>query len=84
MEGVSPKAAKAAKVTWGGGKALLLGRENGWEKKKKRGKSKKVGRGPTTDRRVPRKEKSPRRLGSGRLWQMLRCKGRHLGATPVS
>ena len=77
MEGVSPK---AAKVTWGGGKALPSGRENGWKKKK----SKKVGRGPTTDRRAPRKEKSPPRLGSGRLWQMLRCKGRHLGATPVS
>ena len=52
--------------------------------KKQRGKSKKVGRGPTTHRRAPRKEKSPPRLGSGRLWQMLRCRGRHLGATPVS
>ena len=80
MEGVSPK---AAKVTWGGGKALPSGRENSWEKKK-RGKSTQVGRGPTTDRRAPRKEKSPPRLGSGRLWQVLRCRGRHLGATPVS
>ena len=53
------------------------------EKKKKR-KSKKVGRGSTTDRRAPRKEKSPPRLGSGRLWQMSRFRGRHLGATPVS
>ena len=50
----------------------------------KRGKSKKWGRGPTTARRAWRKEKSPHGLGSGRLWQMLRCRGRHLEATPVS
>lgn len=51
---------------------------------KKRGKSKNGGRGPTTDRRAWRKEKSPHGLGSGRLWQMLSRRGRHLGATPVS
>ena len=33
LEGFSPK---AAKVTWGGGKALPSGRENGWEKKKRK------------------------------------------------
>ena len=33
LEGVSPK---AAKVTWGGGKALPSGRENSWEKKKRK------------------------------------------------
>lgn len=51
-------------------------RQREWLEKKK--KSKKVGRGPTTDRRAPRKKSLPR-LGSGRLWQMSRFRGRHLG-----